>query len=83
MGFIHEVGDNYFGLEERRESFVINFGGDREEHGVFVYADKGLSGGIELTPERLADLKTLLEHPVIKKLLSVAASKGAEEQSSQ
>lgn len=66
MGHIHEVaGDNYFGLEERRESFKILFGGDREEHGVFVFADDGVSGSIELDFERVADLLKLLTHPAI------------------
>lgn len=69
MGFIHEVKDNYFGLEERRESFKIQFGADREEHDVFVHADKGFSGSIELTPERIADLRRLLDHPSIVKRL--------------
>jgi len=69
MGFIHEVDDNYFGLEERRESFKILFGADREEHDVFIRAVGGFSGSIELTPERIADLRALLDHPAIAKRL--------------
>jgi len=73
MGHLHEVGDNYFGLEERRESFIIQFGADREEHDVFIYADKGFSGGIELTLERIIDLRILLDHPaIVKKLEGVS-----------
>lgn len=63
MGFIHETGDNVFGLEERRESFVITFDGDREDHGIFIYADEGVSGGIELSFERVADLREILNLP--------------------
>ena len=65
MGHIHETYDNYFGLEERSESFKILFGGDREEHGVFIRADDGVSGSIELDFERVSDLLKLLTHPAI------------------
>jgi len=65
MGFIHETGDNIFGLEERRESFVILIGGDREEHGIFIRADEGVSGGIELSFERVADLLEILNNPAV------------------
>lgn len=65
MGFLHEVDGEHFGLEERSESFVITFGGDREENGIYVYAYEYTSGGIELTVERIAELRQLLDHPAI------------------
>lgn len=71
MGFIHETNGSTFGLEERRESFVITFGSDHEEDDVFVYDEKGLSGGIELSLERVAELQQLLLHPAIEKRLFI------------
>lgn len=67
MGYVHEVEGEHFGLEERSESFVITFGGDREEHGIFVHALRETSGGIELSFERIAELRRLLEHPALKR----------------
>lgn len=65
MGFLHEVDGEHFGLEEGSESFVITFGGDREKHGIYVYANYNISGGIELTIERIVELRQLLDHPAI------------------
>jgi len=70
MGFIHETGDNYFGIETHRESTVILFGGDHEEQGLYIYALPNTSGGIELTHERLRDLVDLMKHPAIVSLLA-------------
>lgn len=67
MGYVHKVDGEHFGLEERSESFVITFGGDREEHDIFVYALPKTSGGIELSFERIAELRRLLEHPALKR----------------
>ena len=67
MGFLHKVDGPEFGLEERSESFVITFGGDAEKAGIFIYYDEGISGGIELTLERMAELRQLLDHPAIAK----------------
>lgn len=70
MGMVHSVHGPVFGLEERRESFYISFGGDREDHGLFIYADDGVSGALELDYERLSELRDLLFHPAITKALS-------------
>ena len=67
MGHIHEVDGEHFGLEERENSFVITFGGDREEHGIFVYALPETSGGIELSFERIAELRRLLDHTALNR----------------
>lgn len=69
MGYIHEVDGEVFGLEEREDSFVILFGGDREEHDVYVDALPGISGGIELSFERIAELRRLLAHPALSRKL--------------
>ena len=67
MGYVHEVEGEHFGLEEREDSFVITFGGDREEHDIFVNALPETSGGIELSFERIAELRRLLEHPALNR----------------
>lgn len=69
MGFIHKSKGEHFGLEERRESFVILWGGDIEEHGIFVYHQQGVSGGMELGFDRLRELRELMQHPAIQKVL--------------
>ncbi len=70
MGFIHEIKGEHFGLEERRESFVIGWGGDCEDHDIFIYHQDGISGGMELSFERMSELWELLQHPAVQERLS-------------